>query len=100
MYVPMTETIHVDVAFALPGRQAVVQVSLPVGANIRDAVHASSLQQQFPDYSFDDLKKGVWGAVKEDDHCLQDGDRVEIYRPLVTDPREARRKRAARSRGE
>ena len=91
--------VRVEVAFAAPDRQVVVSLSLPAGASIRDAVEASGLLQAFPEHDLPALEKGVWGEKKPDDSELRDGDRVEIYRPLRIDAREARRRRAQRQGG-
>ena len=92
----MTDVISVEVAFALQERQQLVPLVLPAGSTLADAIEASRLQALFPDQPIAELKKGVWGTVRPEGHILEDGDRVEIYRPLVVEPREARRKRAAR----
>lgn len=95
----MDETLTVEVCFALPARQEVVSVTLPVGATLADAVNASGLQALFPEEDFETLKKGIWGEVKDASQQLRQGDRVEIYRPLVFDPKEARRRRAKSRQG-
>ncbi|MDA0978320.1 MAG: RnfH family protein, partial [Proteobacteria bacterium] len=63
----------------------------------RDAVQASGIASHFPELELDELEKGIWGRRRPEDHEVRSGDRVEIYRPLVVDPREARRRRAGRS---
>lgn len=88
--------VTVEVACALPGRQRVVAVSLPAGATARDAVLASGLQQAFPELDLAACNLGIYGRVVPDRYPLGAGDRVEILRPLVRDPREARRLAAAR----
>lgn len=83
--------LRVEVVYALPERQWLVAVSLPASATARQAVAASGLLQQHPDIDLDRAALGVFGAVVTHDQILRDGDRVEIYRPLRIDPREARR---------
>ena len=93
------EVIRVEVVFGTATRQVAVPVKLPVGATVGDAVKASDIAATFPEYDFYTLKTGVWNEVRASNHALKDGDRVEIYRPLVTDPKEARRRRAERRQG-
>jgi putative ubiquitin-RnfH superfamily antitoxin RatB of RatAB toxin-antitoxin module len=80
--------IRVEVVRAVPGSHECVGVSLPAGATVGDAVRASGLGGEG--------KYGVFGKPRRADDPLADGDRVEIYRPLVVDPKEARRRRARR----
>ena len=86
--------MRVEVVFALPERQALETVEMPEGATVADAIEKSGVERQFPDVSFAALQAGVWGKLVDRDHVLSDGDRVEIYRPLEMDPREARRLKA------
>ena len=89
---------RVEVAYARPDRQRVVPVTLTEGMTARDAVLASGLLQEFPELEGRSLVLGVYGQVVEGSRLLVPGDRVEIYRPLATDPREARRRLAAQGR--
>lgn len=68
---------------------------LKPGATVGDAIDASAVADAFPEEDLENMAVGVWGRVVRRDHTLADGDRVEIYRPLSIDPREARRRRAA-----
>jgi len=88
--------ISVEVACALPARQRVVRLSLATGTTAREAVRASGLGAAFPDLDLERCQLGIYGRVVPDEHVLAEGDRVEIYRPLLADPREARRRAAAR----
>lgn len=85
--------LRIEVVF--PPRTA--SLRLADGATLADAVAASGLVQGAPEAQ--GLKAGVFGRVAAPDTPLRDGDRVEIYRPLALDPKEARRRRAASSRG-
>lgn len=91
--------LHCEVAYARPDRQWVIPVALPEGATAIDALRASQLAAQCPEVVPERATLGVFGKVVAADHRLRDGDRVEVYRPLECDPREARRARtkAARS---
>jgi hypothetical protein len=92
------ETLHIEVVFALRDRQELVTVVLPEGATVADAIEQSSLQAAFPECSLDECSVGIWGRLTQRDQRLQRGDRVEIYRPLEIDPREARRRLAAQGK--
>ena len=93
------EMIRVEVAHARPDRQLIVQVELPAGATIREAIIASRLEDQFDRLVVAEDQVGVWGRRRPLDHALVDGDRVEIYRPLIADPKDIRRQRAAAGKG-
>ena len=80
--------------YALAERQAVVTVQLKSGATARDAARASGLQQQFADIDLDRCPLGVFAKQVAADYPLANGDRVEIYRPLLADPKEVRRQLA------
>ncbi|MBT8091474.1 MAG: RnfH family protein [Gammaproteobacteria bacterium] len=90
----MTE-LSVEVVYAVAGKQLLVAVSLPSGATVADAIDASGIQESFAGDHLEEMAVGVWGHVVSRDQPVADGDRVEIYRPLAIDPREARRQRAA-----
>ncbi len=89
-----TTRLRVQVCYALPDSAFVVDVFLPPGATLLQAVQASGLQQQYPEVDLERQKLGVFGKVKPVDALLRDGDRVELYRPLQADPKETRRRRA------
>lgn len=91
----MPTDIEVEVVFARPDRQRLVTVVVPDTASVADAIAASGLALEFPDENLDALEVGIWGRIVEKERPLSAGDRVEIYRPLELDPREARRQRAA-----
>jgi putative ubiquitin-RnfH superfamily antitoxin RatB of RatAB toxin-antitoxin module len=88
----------VEVAYALPDRQRVVQLPLRDGMTALDAVQAAGLEREFPEIAGGGLVLGIYGRRVETTQVLQDGDRVEIYRPLKFDPRESRRKAAQAAR--
>lgn len=85
--------IECEVAYAPADRQHVVTVRLPDGATALDALHASGLLEQFPQLDARSVALGVFGTVVSREHPLKSGDRLEIYRPLQVEPREARRAR-------
>jgi hypothetical protein len=90
----MAETLHVEVVYALPQRQELVKLTLAVGSTLQQAVEASGLPQRYPEIDLGKLKLGVYGKLSKPDALLRDRDRVEIYRPLIADPKEVRKKRA------
>ncbi len=82
-------SLSVEVVYALAEAAEAVRLSLPPGATLRDAVVASGLPVDLEKQAF-----GIFGKRVGIDHPLAEGDRVEIYRPLRIDPKEARRRRA------
>ena len=88
-------TIRVEVAFALAERQQLVAVAVAPGTTAGVAIEQSGIAGQFPGQDFSACQLGIWGRLVDAAHELQDGDRIEIYRPLTIDPREARRRLAA-----
>jgi uncharacterized protein len=92
------QTIHVEVAYALPHVQRIVPLELPEGATVHEAVQASALDKQFPELDLATVDLGVFGKVirKPEEEKLAEGDRIEIYRPLIADPKEVRKQRAAK----
>lgn len=92
------DELEVEVVYALPDQQFSETLMLPSGSRLRDAIDRSSLARQFPETDFSTFDCGIWGERKAPDQLLGDGDRVEIYRPLTVDPREARRQRVEKER--
>lgn len=92
------EAPAVEVVYALPGRQTVERVRLAPGMTAVDAVDASGILAAHPDLRDRSLDLGIFGRPVPPTELLHDGDRVEIYRPLVADPREARRRLVAEGR--
>ena len=92
----MAETFRVEVVFALPGQQELVEIDVEQGTTVQQAIENSAIAERFEGVDLDALPAGIWGLEVGRDHELSPGDRVEIYRPLETEPREARRKLAKR----
>jgi uncharacterized protein len=88
--------MKVQVVYALPQRHWLREVELPEGSRAIDAVGASGLLDEVPGLCRDGLQLGIFGHVVQAEAALREGDRVEIYRPLLADPKEVRRRRAAR----
>jgi len=88
------DTIDIEVACATPRLQAVVRLTVPRGCTVGEAVERSGLLREFPELSADVIKMGVFGSLRKPEDLLEPGDRVELYRPLIADPKQARRQRA------
>lgn len=83
--------IPVRVAYALPGEQTVVALDVTPGTGPREALRRSGLLDRYPQIDPRTCVLGIFGRVVGEDYPLRAGDRVEVYRPLLNDPREARR---------
>ena len=92
------ELIRVEVAYALPGEQLILELEVPAGITAGEAVHRSGMLERFPQIDAATLKLGLYSRPVEPGQPLRDGDRVEIYRPLLADPKQVRRQRAAANR--
>lgn len=90
------ELVDVEVAYATPERQNIVAIKVPDGTTVATAIEISGLLSQFPEIDLSVNKVGVFACIYPLSHVLQQDDRVEIYRPLIYDPKESRRKRAAK----
>lgn len=86
--------IRVEVLYALPQQQPILQVRLAAGATVEDAIRASGVLEAFPEIDLALNKVGIFSKLVKLDEAVRDKDRVEIYRPLIADPKEVRRKRA------
>ena len=97
----MSEMINVEVAFALPDKQRIVELSVAVGTTALEAVEQANMGRFFenlPDLST--ARLGVFGKAVPATHELSDGERVEIYRELLVDPKAVRRARAEKAKAE
>ena len=90
----MAETTLIEIAYATPERQKIVEYEITRGCSVRDAVKMSTISQFFPEIDLDNCDLGVFGKAVPANYELLDGDRIEIYRPLIADPKEVRRQRA------
>lgn len=87
--------MKIGIAYALPQRQVWFDVELPDGATIQDAIERSGILKQFPEINLEQQKVGVFSKLSKLDAVLNDGDRVEIYRPITCDPKNVPRKAKA-----
>jgi putative ubiquitin-RnfH superfamily antitoxin RatB of RatAB toxin-antitoxin module len=88
------ERLRVTVVYAVPEAPFVCELAVPPGTSLRQAIERSGLLDRHPECRLEALTAGIWGRPCPVDQLLADGDRVEIYRPLQRDPRQARRERA------
>lgn len=86
--------INVEVLYALPQEQAMLKIQIPSGKTIEEAVKMSGVLEKHPEIDLATNKVGIFSKLSKLDTVLRDRDRVEIYRPLIADPKEVRRKRA------
>jgi putative ubiquitin-RnfH superfamily antitoxin RatB of RatAB toxin-antitoxin module len=91
-------SIDVEVAYATPEEQVVVPLSVSPQDTLDTAIERSGLLERFPEIDLAQNKVGIFGKLATLKSGLHDGDRVEIYRPLIADPKEARKRRAAQGK--
>ncbi len=89
------ETITVEVAYATPQEQRIISLEVVSGATLRQAIEQSGILEHFSEIDLANAKVGIFGKLKKLDETLRAGDRVEIYRPLIADPKQVRKQRAA-----
>ncbi|PQZ89922.1 MULTISPECIES: RnfH family protein [Pseudomonas] len=91
--------VEIEVVYAAVDRQLLLTVKVPAGTSLRAAVQASGMATQFPELDVASCPLGIFGKVVADpeERTVQAGDRIEIYRPLLADPKEVRRLRAAKA---
>ena len=96
----MDAKLSIDVCYALPDAQTLIAVELPAGATVQQAIDASGMLARHPEIDLAKQKVGVFGKIRPLDATLADHDRVEIYRPLIVDPKAARQRRVDKTRRE
>ena len=89
--------IEIEVVYALPQTQTVVTLQVPVGTRVKEAIARSGIASRHPDVDWESVVVGIFGKRVPLSTVLREHDRVEIYRPLIADPKQARRKRAQRA---
>ena len=94
----MPDEILVDIAYALPEEQVIISIKVPTIFNVQQAIEKSGIQKKFPSIDLSKNKVGIFGKKTTLDHVLKNRDRIEIYRPLILDPKEMRRKRAEKKK--
>ena len=88
--------ISVEVAYARSDRQLIVEEKVPEGSTVREAIELSGILEKFPEIDLAVNKVGIYGKLVKLDTVLRERDRIEIYRPLIADPKTSRKKRAAK----
>ena len=91
----MPDNIMVEVSYALPKKQIIIPVLVPKDISVKEAIELSGILQKFEEIDLASNQVGIFGKLTTLDKNLRDRDRIEIYRPLIADPKEIRRKRAA-----
>ena len=91
----MPELIKVEVAYARPDKQLILELMVEPETTLEQAVERSGIEEHFEGFDLASAKVGIFGKLAKKDASLREGDRIEIYRPLIADPKEVRRKREA-----
>ena len=93
------QKLLVEVVYALPEKQKLLKIAVPVGATVRQAAVLSGMDGFFPELDLENSPLGIFGkaVAKPEERLLAEGERVEIYRPLIADPKEVRKQRAAKA---
>ncbi|GAB3291641.1 RnfH family protein [Pseudidiomarina andamanensis] len=94
------QQIQIEVAYATPERQQIIPLRVPAGTSVEEAIERSQIKQYFPEIDLSEQKVGIWSKAVKLDHELREGDRIEIYRPLIADPKAVRRRRADQAKDE
>jgi uncharacterized protein len=90
----MNDKIDIEVVYALSDKQTLLTQQVATGTTVVDAIRASGILDKHPEIDLAANKLGIFGKLTKPDTVLRDKDRIEIYRPLIADPKEVRRKRA------
>lgn len=93
------ETWRIEVAYATPRRQEVIETPVRPGATVEEALRESGMLERFPEIDLSRQRVGIFGEIANLDDPVHDGDRIEIYRALLADPKEVRRRRAKTAGG-
>lgn len=86
--------LEIEIVYGLADRQVLKNMTVAEGTTVREAAQQSGLEVEFPELDLQQAPLGIFGKVVKSETVLRDGDRIEVYRPLLIDPKEARRKRA------
>ena len=91
----MPNEILIEVAYALPKKQLIIPIKVKPGTTAQEAIQLSGITKKFPEIDLSVNQIGIFGKLTQLDHVMRERDRIEIYRPLIADPKEIRRQRAA-----
>lgn len=92
----MNEMINIEVVYGLPNKQVLLSVPVPVGSTIETCIKISGITKHFPDIIVSEAKVGIFSQAATLATIIKEGERIEIYRPLIADPKEMRKLRAAK----
>ena len=90
------DSVNIEICYARPGFAVSRKVCVPVNCSVQQAILQSGILQDVPEIDLSCSKVGIYGKLKTLETIVRDHDRVEIYRPLIADPKDARRSRAVR----
>ena len=93
-----SENINIEIAYGTPGESVILTVNVPYGSTIMQGIEHSGILEKYPEIDLTRNKVGIFSKLKPLDETLNEGDRIEIYRPLIADPKDARRSRAERQK--
>lgn len=96
----MSNTINVEVAYALPEKQSILVAQVLAGVSVKDVIEQSGILDEYADIDLNVNNVGIWNRACKLTDIPKDGDRIEIYRPLIADPKEIRRQRAEKAKQE
>lgn len=91
---------HIEVAYGVATKQSLVSITVPQGTTVEEAIKASKILDEYPDIDLSKNKVGIWSRVVKLTDTVKEGDRIEIYRPLIADPKEIRKRRAEKAKEE
>ncbi|WP_395342869.1 RnfH family protein [Ningiella sp. W23] len=96
----MPSQLTIEIAYALPEKQSLMRVAVPDGTTVQKAIEQSGLLSLYQEIDLSVNKVGIWNKVCKVDAVVSEGDRIEIYRPLIADPKEVRKLRAQKAKEE
>lgn len=96
----MSEKIIVEVAYATPEKQLILTVQVDAGTSVEQCIKQSGIEQHFAEIDLSQQKVGIWNKAVKLDATPRDGDRIEIYRALIADPKAVRKRRAEKAKEE
>jgi len=94
----VNNTINIEVAYALPKKQSLLQLTVDEHCTVEQAISISKICLLYPEISLNNIHVGIFSKPAKLCDCLRESDRIEIYRPLLADPKEIRKRRAAQAK--
>ncbi|MFT4924487.1 MAG: putative ubiquitin-RnfH superfamily antitoxin RatB of RatAB toxin-antitoxin module [Phenylobacterium sp.] len=96
----MSKQIKVEVVYGLPQQQSLLALNVDEGLTIEDVINVSGILALYPEIDLPSTKVGIWSKTKKLTELIRENDRIEIYRPLIADPKEVRKRRAVQAKEE